>query len=411
MRLLDIMTAFRSLFLLAAAWCAACGHSALAQRAPSVPAAPAAPHKPAPADKPMQVSIVRLAQPGCEPNCIEWIAAQGRIEGSTLGEFKRVLAKLGQRKLPILIDSAGGSVDPALAIGRLVRAKGLDVVVTKTTLAPCDAADAECRKLKSRGVLLGKPEARISKCASSCAFVLAGGIRRYVGVWTVVGLHEIKSISTLRLVQRYYRVEPRYAWGAPVERKKTLVKEKTLSTVTAESPTDEKTYERIKTFFVEMGVTEQIMPILRSAPNSSIRWLRVGELRSTGIATDLINGEQLLLRPGITTPPPAVGAVVGQGTVIGAKTKPGEMSLAPPAPAPSMPTPTAAATASPVVTSSITPAAAPAAAPPRIPATAGSIAPVTAAGTEKAAAKPKPKSKAARPAADGVDRWSPFAGQ
>ncbi len=408
----------------------------------------------------MQVSIVRLAQPGCEPNCIEWIAAQGKIDGSTLGEFKRVLAKLGPRKLPILIDSYGGMVDPSLTIGRLVRAKGLDVVVNKTVLTPCEPNDVECRKLKARGILLGKPEARISKCASSCAFILAGGVRRYVGVWTVVGLHEIKSISTLRLVQRYYRIEPRSTWGAPVEAKKVIVKEKTLHTVTSESPTDEKTYERVTKYFVEMGVHEQIVPILRSTPNSSIRWLKLGELRSTGIATDFINGEQLLLNPGIAPPPPAVGAVAGPGIVVGAQTKPGVAPCKPipgtnlpcsgspaqgprvappaaypssppvaaiPAPPPAVPVPvmkapappaviaapqpTTPVPASPIATSSITPArappiaAAPVTAPPAsVPATAAE------AVAAKPAPKPKarPKTQAARPGSDGVERWSPF---
>ena len=102
------------------------------------------------------LSIVRLAEPGCEPNCIEWIAAQGRIDTTTPAEFKRVLGKLGRRKLPILIDSTGGAVDEGIAIGRLVRAKGLDVVVTKTVLTPCEATDQECRKLRARGVELGK---------------------------------------------------------------------------------------------------------------------------------------------------------------------------------------------------------------------------------------------------------------
>lgn len=465
--LLDHMAAKRRLYFLAAALLAGSALSASAQRAPSATPAPAlspaqkaAPSDKAAADKPMQVSVVRLAQPGCEPNCIEWIAAQGKIDGSTLGEFKRVLAQLGPRKLPILIDSYGGMVDPSLTIGRLVRAKGLDVVVTKTVVTPCEPTDAECRKLKARGILLGKPEARFSKCASSCAFILAGGVRRYVGVWTMVGLHEIKSISTLRLVQRYYRMEPRSPWGAPSEAKKVIVKEKTLHTVTSESPTDEKTYERVTKFFVEMGVHEQIVTILRSTPNSSIRLLKPSELRSTGIATDFIDGEQLLLKPGISTQPPAIGAVVSPGTLVGAQTKPsvepckpmagttmrcsGTPALAnrtaPPAAFPSSPpvaaipaaTPTpvmkapapaaviaapppvAPVPTTPITTSSITPV-------PAAPATATSVtaapssAPTAAADAPAAKPapkpKPKPKTQAARPASEGVERWSPFGAQ
>lgn len=251
-----------------------------------------------PADLPMQFSIVRLADPACEPRCPEWIAAQGRIDSATLSDFKRVLSRLGNRKLPILIDSAGGAVDASLAMGRLIRARGLDVVVTKTASVPCPPTDAECRRLKVRGIEPGRPEARLSKCASACAFVLAGGIRRYVGPSTLVGLHEIKSIATLRHVQQFYRIEHRYAQGAPVRTLKRLVRERTLSTVTTEEPTDEATYERVAKYFQEMGVNAEIMSILRSAPNSSIRWLRTSELVSTGLATDPLNGEQMLV-PGV----------------------------------------------------------------------------------------------------------------
>ena len=288
-----------------------------------------------PADLPMQFSIVRLADPACEPRCPEWIAAQGRINSATLSDFKRVLSRLGNRKLPILIDSAGGAVDASLSMGRLIRARGLDVVVTKTTSVPCPPTDAECRRLKLRGIEPGRPEARLSKCASACAFVLAGGIRRYVGPSTLVGLHEIKSIATLRHVQQFYRIEHRYAQGAPVRTLKRLVRERTLSTVTTEEPTDEATYERVAKYFQEMGVNTEIMSILRSAPNSSIRWLRTSELVSTGLATDPLNGEQMLLSP----LPPAV--TVAAASPASASTQPSTMppALAAVARAPIPPSP------------------------------------------------------------------------
>lgn len=289
----------------------ACAAPALAQqRAPS-PTAPAqapAPVQPASIEVPMTVKLMRLADPACEPDCPEWISAMGRIDESTPGEFRKVLAKLGGRKLPVMIDSAGGTVDAGLAVGRMVRAKGLDVVVTKTTFAACPHSDAECRKFKARGIEFGKPDPKISKCASSCAFILAGGARRYVGPWTLVGLHQIKVIATKRLVQRHYMVERRLQYGVPVEMKRSLVKEVTLATETKEREADEKLYERVRKYFVEMGISETVMPILRSAVNSSIHWVRVAELKSTGLATDFLNGAQLLTPQNAPLPP-----VIAQG--------------------------------------------------------------------------------------------------
>jgi hypothetical protein len=53
-------------------------------------------------DPPMQVRIVRSAQPGCEQDCPEWISAQGKImAGQTLYLFRSALRRLKGRKLPI----------------------------------------------------------------------------------------------------------------------------------------------------------------------------------------------------------------------------------------------------------------------------------------------------------------------
>ena len=265
-------------------------------------------------EPPMQVKVVRLAEPGCDPDCPEWISAIGRIDATTPGEFRKVLTKLGNRKLPILIDSGGGTVEAGYSVGRMIRIKGLDVVVTRTEFTACTLAVPECTRLKARGIALGRPVAKISKCASSCAFVLAGGVRRYVGPWTFVGLHELKSISYL--VQRQYLVERRIQYGVPVEVRRTLVKEQT--TAKKEGPTAEKVYDKVKSYFVEMGISEDVMPLLRSAPHTSIRLLKVSELQAIGLATDFLNGEQLLMPakeaiPSVLPPITSAGGPVAPG--------------------------------------------------------------------------------------------------
>ena len=57
------------------------------------------------AEAPMQVHLVRSAEPGCEPHCAEWIAAQGRIEAGSAARFRRALRRLGGRKLPVLVQA------------------------------------------------------------------------------------------------------------------------------------------------------------------------------------------------------------------------------------------------------------------------------------------------------------------
>ncbi len=254
--------------------------------------------------QPMQVVIARSADAGCEPQCLEWISAQGMIDASTPRQFKKVLAALGKRKLPILIDSAGGSVNEALEVGRMIRAKGLDVVVTKTLFKPCEKLDTACKQLKAREVHPALPQARLSRCASSCVFVLAAGSRRYVGAPALVGLHQIASFSVHSKVLRTYRILTRYQYGVPVQQQKSLVSEKKIAETKQAKPTPDTVYEKIAAYFVEMGIGEGVMPILMSTPNASIRWLRSNELTSTRLATDFLSGEQLLLAPKSTASMP-----------------------------------------------------------------------------------------------------------
>jgi len=260
-------------------------------------AAAAPPKKAAPVvEPPMQVNVVRSAHPGCEPQCPQWIAAQGRIVAGSARRFREVLGQLGGRKLPVLIDSGGGSVTDGLSIGRLIRAKGLQVAVTKTVYSPCAPADAACRKARTGGELRGLAEARYSKCASSCAFILAGGTLRLVGPGTGVGLHQIST--TLRK----YLVETRRSFGIPVKTQKTLVSEQTVQQGHAQT---QGTYAKIRQFFAEMGIGEEAMSLIMSTPNTDIRWLTRKELEATRLATHFVNGEELVTGVLVSTPAPA----------------------------------------------------------------------------------------------------------
>lgn len=235
---------------------------------------------------PMTVSIVRSGAPGCAPDCPEWIAAQGMIDASSLPKFKKVLASLGNRRLPVLIDSGGGVVDDGLAIGRLIRANGLDVVVAKTVATKCASTDRACKAMTSRGIATGVPVTRLAKCASSCAFVLAGGKRRVVGATAFVGVHQLKTLRTTAQIQQKFRIDRHMVWGVPTETRRTLISEKFVNKRTVEAKTPESAYTRVASYFSEMGVGTGIMPMLRSTPNSSIYWLSRSDLKSTGIATD-----------------------------------------------------------------------------------------------------------------------------
>jgi hypothetical protein len=275
--------AMRAVAVLAFALVLACGPAGAAhsKRAPK------------PAYAPMQVHVVRSAQAGCEPQCLQWIAAQGKIVTGSALQFGKVVGQLGDRKLPVLIDSAGGSVDDALAIGRLIRAKGLHVAVSRTEFTPCAPADAACRKAKTGGELRGLPKAQLSKCASACAFLFAGGMRRFVGEGTSVGVHQVSA--TLR----WYHVFRRPSFGGPIETRKIV----SVRKIGQKHEFTQNTYANLRQYFAEMGIGEEIMPMIQSTPNNKIHWLTAKELESTRLATHFLNGEQLL--SAASTPDPA----------------------------------------------------------------------------------------------------------
>src|SRR5262245_17135604 len=248
----------------------------------------------APTEAPMRVVLVQSAEPGCEPDCPHWIAAQGYIDAGALGQFKRVLEQAKGRKLPILIDSAGGSVETALTIGRLVRAKGLDVSVTKTLFAPCPPSGRACKKDKAAGAPPALPQQYSSKCASACVFILAAGTRRFVDPGAFVGVHQLKTVRQHLKIERTYRVTTQRTWGVPVGTQKTLVSERRIAGKTVQMPTAQTAYDKVNRYFVEIGIGENVMPLLMSATNANVHWLTGTELRATRLATDFLSGEHLV---------------------------------------------------------------------------------------------------------------------
>src|SRR5215470_1633097 len=89
-----------------------CTGAALAAGNPS-PGGKTPPQKPVP-DTPMKVRLVRSADSACELNCPEWIAAEGQIVGSTLGQFRKAIAQAGARRLPVVINSGGGLAEEGM---------------------------------------------------------------------------------------------------------------------------------------------------------------------------------------------------------------------------------------------------------------------------------------------------------
>jgi hypothetical protein len=145
-----------------------------------------------PTDHPMRIVVARSSQPGCEPKCAEWISAEGDIVLASAELLRKVVNSLGGRKLPILIHSSGGGIiNQAMLMGYLIRARGLDVAVAKTVFDPCASTPGGCKKGTWTGPL-GEPESQSAFCNTTCTFVLAGGVRRFVGSEALIGVRNFR---------------------------------------------------------------------------------------------------------------------------------------------------------------------------------------------------------------------------
>ncbi len=249
------------------------------------------------------------------PKCFEWISADGTIDQSSPLRLKRILARLKGRKLPVFINSPGGAVDDAIEMARIIRSNGLDVVVARTEFASCSPREPGCNELKSRQIKLGTPAA-LARCASSCPFVLAGGVRRMVGPGAYVGLHRAATYRILIQVVRTYRTVPNTDWGDPTQTTRRIVAERPIARKIEPVETKRETYDKIEANFVTMGVTRGIMAPMLATPNTEMRWLTSAEITQFKLATDALNGQQLAqrdrpvavvipsvgpLKPGLTT--------------------------------------------------------------------------------------------------------------
>ena len=133
----------------------------------------------------------------CGTHCQVWISATGAITESTVRDFEQFATANNVRGATLVLDSEGGSVLSALALGRAIRRFEMTTTVGKTAALP--AVDD------------GKPRASLSpkaNCESMCAFILLGGTRRYVPPEAQVLVHQIwLGAKSKRALESSYSAE------------------------------------------------------------------------------------------------------------------------------------------------------------------------------------------------------------
>jgi hypothetical protein len=113
----------------------------------------------------------------CEPNCRGWISAVGVVTSDSPRDFDEFAHSRNLAGATIVLDSSGGSVNDAIALGRRFRDLGLLTTVGVTV-----------QNHTAQGRSSVAPQAY---CESMCVFLLLSGKARYVPQEAHVRVHQI----------------------------------------------------------------------------------------------------------------------------------------------------------------------------------------------------------------------------
>jgi hypothetical protein len=115
----------------------------------------------------------------CQPNCRGWVSAVGIVTADSLRDFDEFARGRQLGGATIVLDSSGGSVNDAIALGRRWRNLGALTTV---------GVSVQTNTAQSAPSNIAPPEAY---CESMCVFLLLSGKTRYVPETAHVRVHQI----------------------------------------------------------------------------------------------------------------------------------------------------------------------------------------------------------------------------
>ncbi len=124
----------------------------------------------APIGEPMTFRLAEGAGPG---EARRWVSATGQIQAGTPAAFLAFARDKDLQGVPLVLDSTGGRVTAAMALGRAVRAARMNASVGRTIRV----GDQDAVRTTDVG------------CFSACPLVLMGGVERFVPEDARIALH------------------------------------------------------------------------------------------------------------------------------------------------------------------------------------------------------------------------------
>src|SRR3954468_3660311 len=119
---------------------------------------------------------MRFTWVACQPNCRGWVGAIGIVTADTPKQFDEFARERQLRGATVVLDSSGGSVNDAIALGRRWRNLGM-LTTVGSSIDPRNGDRADI--------------APHAYCESMCVFLLLSGKTRYVPEGAHVRVHQI----------------------------------------------------------------------------------------------------------------------------------------------------------------------------------------------------------------------------
>jgi hypothetical protein len=197
----------------------------------------------------------------CGSGCSEWIAAEGTLTRGT-AERMRAFLKRQSGKHPIYFYSPGGITSESIAMGRLMRERGITAGVARTIPQGCDSATKECVNGKRSGrVQSARLTSSLSQCNSACVYAIVGARVREIAPEAHLGVHASRTVIVGKLPQ-----------GVKVsaDMRANFRNENRL---------------QIRRYLADMGIQPALLDAAEKIPHESIRALSREEMVRFGIDT------------------------------------------------------------------------------------------------------------------------------
>jgi len=231
----------------------------------SLPAAAAQSGSPAkrapnPIKSPMVFYLAKGEPNSCGAGCDRWIAAEGTITHGTAARMRAFLAR-HKSKLPIYFNSPGGITTESLAMGRLMRERGMTARVARTIVDGCDGL-ADCLRRQGSGQeQRAHLASTFAQCNSACVYAIVGARLREIAPEAHIGVHAAKTVLISNLPDGFQ------------------VSAQTRARLKAEHQ------QSIRRYLVEMGIPSALLDAAEKIPHESVRALTRQEMVRFNIDT------------------------------------------------------------------------------------------------------------------------------